>query len=361
FSRLFTLSCWQMLFSAGIVRSMLFALPMLAVSIAVGIWWHSRRWLISAAVFSTLYIVLYTSVFTNPNGIATGTIGSLGYWLAQQEVQRGSQPWFYYAIAMPIYEFMPLLFSVAAIGVWAVRERINRFVGYWSLAFLGIGLVSSLVYWNYNRNFLLPGEEPTSRWALVTAVVLFILAIGLYFLLRNIFKEGWANQASFGSLIKNERLVDFFPFLMWWLLLTILAYSYAGEKMPWLSIHFVIPMAFMVGYFFQQVLENVSARDFFKAGNLLYLLLATLILVGLGFLFRSLWLGEVRFGSPLRTDLQGTYHFIGMLVVTAVLFGIAIWLGQRLDSPARRRGWVFGLFGLLSLFTIRAGYMTNFP
>ncbi len=362
FARLFSGACWQMFFTAGIVRSALIAVPMLGVSVAVGLWWHTRRWLISAAIFFTIYIVLYTSVFTNPNGIATGTIGSLGYWLVQQEVQRGSQPWFYYAVVMPLYEFMPVFFSLAAIWVWSVRERINHFVGYWAVV-LGAGsVVASWVHWVYNRNYTLPGNDPSFAPALVTTVVLFALAVLGYFLLSRKFLAGRGTpQNSFGDILRTERLVDFFPFLMWWFAMTVLAYSYAGEKMPWLSIHFVIPMAFMVGYFFQQILENVSAREFFQRDNLLYLLLTTLTLVGGSFLFRSLWRGEVRFGSPLRADLQGTYHFIGMVLLTAVLIGFLIWLGDKVSRGARRRGWALSIFILLSLLTVRAGYMANFP
>lgn len=362
FARIFDGACWQMFFTAGIVRSALFAVPMLGVSVAVGIWWHTRRWLISAAIFYSIYIVLYTSVFTNPNGIATGTIGSLGYWLAQHEVQRGSQPWFYYAVVMPLYEFMPLFFTLASIWVWSVRERINHFVGYWAIVLSVGGLITSWVHWAYNRNYTLPGNEDSLAPALVTAVVLLILAVVGYVLLtRKVLHGRGTPQSSWGDVWRNERLVDFFPFLLWWFVLTVGIYSYAGEKMPWLSIHFVIPMAFMVGYFFQHLLENVSAREFFQRDNLLYLLLTTLTLVGGGFLFRSLWRGEVRFGSPLRADLQGTYHFVGMVVLTAVLIGFLIWLGDKVSREARRRGWVLGIFLLLSLLTVRAGYMANFP
>ena len=40
---------------------------------------------------------LFTTFGTNfPRGLVSGYVGSLGYWLAQQPVERGGQPWFYY-------------------------------------------------------------------------------------------------------------------------------------------------------------------------------------------------------------------------------------------------------------------------
>lgn len=66
------------------------------------------------AIFATLF----TTLFTNLYGLATGTIatdGTLFYWLAQHDVQRGEQPWFYYLLLMPQYEFIAVFFgSIAA-------------------------------------------------------------------------------------------------------------------------------------------------------------------------------------------------------------------------------------------------------
>ena len=60
--------------------------------------------------------VLYTSLFTNGFGFMTGLVGSLGYWLEQQGVNRGSQPWYYYwLIQLPIYEFLPFLGTLLAL------------------------------------------------------------------------------------------------------------------------------------------------------------------------------------------------------------------------------------------------------
>ena len=83
------------------------------------------------------FAFFFTTMFTNPQGLATGMIGSLGYWLEQQGVQRGSQPRYYYALViMPVYEYLPLIGSFLAmlaglthfwrVKTWQAREKSKR-------------------------------------------------------------------------------------------------------------------------------------------------------------------------------------------------------------------------------------------
>ncbi len=71
-----------------------------------------------------IFALLFTTLFTNLYGLASGTIatdGTLLYWLGQHDVQRGEQPWFYYLLLMPQYEFIAVLFGTAASVIVAVR------------------------------------------------------------------------------------------------------------------------------------------------------------------------------------------------------------------------------------------------
>ncbi|HEX9117286.1 MAG TPA: flippase activity-associated protein Agl23, partial [Anaerolineae bacterium] len=70
---------------AGAVLAALFALSILA-----GYYWLRNTWVYAAGIFWSITLLLFTTFLTNGMGIITGLIGSLGYWLAQQEVARGS-------------------------------------------------------------------------------------------------------------------------------------------------------------------------------------------------------------------------------------------------------------------------------
>ena len=77
------------------------------LSVIIGTIWDDKNWWKYAAVFFGIYITLFSTFFTNTVGILTGMIGSLGHWLAQQDVARGGQPSYYFAfILIPIYEFL---------------------------------------------------------------------------------------------------------------------------------------------------------------------------------------------------------------------------------------------------------------
>ena len=81
------------------------------------------------ALFWAIQILFFTTFFTNvSDGLATGIVGSLGYWLAQQEVARGGQPWYYYIMLGSLYEFLPILLSGAAVG--ALAFGLERHVGW---------------------------------------------------------------------------------------------------------------------------------------------------------------------------------------------------------------------------------------
>ncbi len=98
--------------AAGVRRSGPVVLVILGVSVLVGLFWDKRRWPIAATVYYALFSLFHTTFLTNMLGIATGLVGSLGYWLEQQGVKRGGQPWYYYLILISLYEFLPFLLAL---------------------------------------------------------------------------------------------------------------------------------------------------------------------------------------------------------------------------------------------------------
>lgn len=96
-----------------------------------------QPWAIGAVIFLVVNLVLFTTFFTNMRGVCTafiappvgfcsGATGALQYWFAQQDYARGGQPWFYYLMLLPLYEFLPL--AIAGVGLFMTRGK-NLF--YW--------------------------------------------------------------------------------------------------------------------------------------------------------------------------------------------------------------------------------------
>ncbi len=84
-------------------------------SLGIAAW----AWGISA--FLVVYTLLFSTFFTNPEGLREGLVGSVDYWLSQQPVGRGGQPWFYYLVLIPAYEWPVVLLAV--VGLVAIVRR----------------------------------------------------------------------------------------------------------------------------------------------------------------------------------------------------------------------------------------------
>ncbi|HSB00935.1 MAG TPA: glycosyltransferase family 39 protein, partial [Anaerolineales bacterium] len=181
----------------------LFVAVFFLISIAVGMLWN-RNWWKYAVLFWGIYTILFTTVFTNAAGFFTGVVGSLGYWLVQQGVERGSQPEYYYVLVqIPMYEFLPAIGSLLAIGVGLKRLLAQRTA--------------------------IPEEEP--EVALEPAT-----------------------ESSPQSVEPNFGV--FFGLTTWWVFSSILALSIAGERMPWLTYHMAWPMILMTGWVIGQIIDN---------------------------------------------------------------------------------------------------------
>ena len=142
-----------------------------AVSVSLGLLWNWKVWLTCAGIFYGIWLLFYTAVFgifsrpftecpstlndtveaacTRFGGAFTGVWQGLGYWLAQQEVARGNQPWYYYMLIGSVYEFLPLLVGVVAI-IYYLKNRspLSMFLVFWAVVtFAAYTLASEKMPW----------------------------------------------------------------------------------------------------------------------------------------------------------------------------------------------------------------------
>ncbi len=122
---------------------------LIVVSGEIGVWWNWKRWAILAAIMYAITIMLFTTFFTNPAGFAGAFWTQLDYWLEQQAVQRGGQPFYYYAFMVPLYESMALLPAVigGAILLWR-GDRLARMLAWWGLGtFVALSAAGEKMPW----------------------------------------------------------------------------------------------------------------------------------------------------------------------------------------------------------------------
>ncbi len=359
-ARATNLICIESYLTSGLVVVWLFLISTLIIGILVGLWWDRRRFLIAFIIFQAIVIVLFTGVFTNPAGWRSGMVGSLGYWLEQQGVQRGSQPWYYYFFVTPFYEFLPLIFALAGIVLWTKQRRINQVVWYWVWLGLLAVLAYSLTNWLYNRAQEL-ALEPSTIPGMLAAGGILAAGFAYWFLLRR-------RQVSAGLGLKRgpvdlldwPALVAFVPSLIWWMGMTWLAYSLAGEKMPWISTHFVAPMAMLSGWFLNETLAGADRRQLLTRNTVGVIGLTMLLMIVTVAALGPLLLGQIRWGNQEAANLTYLGRFLGGLLVVGLL--VYFWrpLYGRLSGGVRSAVVALSVFGVLALLTIRFSYMANF-
>jgi uncharacterized protein (TIGR03663 family) len=259
-----------------------------------------QTWLVAAVVVFLIYALLFTTFFTNPGGLLSGVAGSISYWLAQQEVQRGGQPWYYYFLVLTMYEFVPFLFSIVAVVYYLVRG--------------------------------VPGPTPDTEDQAATS------------------SETPTPISTGGS---GERL--FVAFLILWTITTLFIYSWAGEKMPWLVLHPVLPMIILTAKFAGDLLSRLNWREVWQRGGALLVLLLPVTLFGLYTL-----LSLQPFQGLSIFNLQETGNWFAALLVTLLLLLLTGLVVRRL---AVKRALVLGMgtmLAFLSFFTVRFAWMASY-
>ena len=96
-------------------------------------WTH---WFFALMVAFAIFLALFTVMFTNPaGGIGDGIWQGIYYWIQQQAVARGNQPWYYYLMVIPLYEQIGVVFGIVGIlRCIAKPTRFRLFLVYWFLS-----------------------------------------------------------------------------------------------------------------------------------------------------------------------------------------------------------------------------------
>jgi uncharacterized protein (TIGR03663 family) len=283
-----------------------------------------RSWIIVAVLIFIIYALLFTTFFTNPSGLLTGVFGSVSYWLAQQEVQRGGQPWYYYFLVLIMYEFVPLLFSTIAIVYYLVRGEP-----------------------------VATGDGPASREAEAAAGAPGDEAENESAPLHRRGGRTASAGAAHASTANEQR--RFLAFLILWTISSLFIYSWAGEKMPWLVVHPALPMLILTAKFTGDLFSQVDWREVWHRGGALLALLLPVTLFGLYTLVTK---------QPLQglslSKLQETGQWFAALLVTLLLLVLTGLLVRRLGGRRALKVGIGTALLVLSFFTVRFAWMASY-
>jgi uncharacterized protein (TIGR03663 family) len=368
---------------------------------ALGLLWKPKVWAISWVVFAAVFSVFYTNFFTHPGGIGTGIWQSLGYWLEQHDVRRGDQPWYYYFMVMSAYEFLPFFFGIGTAAFMAVKSSTSvKMLLLGAAAMFSVGGYIGFSSMNTESNFALrlflvlaglsillllagfwvmPGLKKETTAA---QVVQRLQKLGLYEAVREgkfvapllisaiafaaaalIVSDAGESIARQGAMVfhvagivllalfaLSVRTNDFRRFLLFWSVVTLAAYSLAGEKMPWLLTHVTLPFIMMAAMSIGDILMHVPWRLAVRRG-VLYLA------AGVPLFLLLVW-------RLTQVNIEGTpFSFLSLFLLLATL-GILLvaqhWLGSRIGHGAAWGSASLVLAVLMLGFAFRAGWIASY-
>ncbi len=303
----------------GLIRTSLFLLGVMIISVALGILWKPRLWLVNIGVFYGIFTIFYTTFFTNGQGFFTGMVGSLGYWLSQQGVNRGSQPWYFFALLqVPMYEFLPVIGTLIAVLVGIKHRLFSTAPG------------------------VAPAHQPIEQAQLTTQLLLPEV------------------EDSEDNTAEDSHKLPVLALLVFWAVTSLVAYTLAGEKMPWLTVHVTLPLLLCAGFGFGYLVDSTPLKHLANKKGWLALVLLPVFLVSLGGLIGSLAGTQKPFAGKELEQLKATSTFLFALIATLLSGGLLWKLLSEWSQRTILKLLTLFLGAILLVLTARSAYQASF-
>ena len=295
-----------------------FLLLTFVLAVVIGFLWNKEKWWKTSLIFWVPFTILYTTVFTNSSGFFTGAIGSLGYWIVQQDVERGSQPWYYYLLVqIPIYEFLPAIGFIAAIIIGLRRK---------------------------------PAHKPETNDEQKDNLDLSLAS---------------QNQEVI-SLINDEtnteekNFPNTFSLLVWWSIISFVAFSFAGERMPWLTFHITLPMILITGWAIGHLIDTTDWQKLKEQRMLLTVATLAVFITSTAGMVLALNGVTPPFQGQALEQLQATSAFLLPLIVTILSAVGLVYLLREWTFKDMSRVFIMIFFSLLAVLTARAAFRASY-
>ncbi|NTV00027.1 MAG: TIGR03663 family protein, partial [Methanoregulaceae archaeon] len=168
---------------------------------------HFRDLLALIIVALGIMVIFYSSFGTQFEVIQTGWIRAYEHWVAMHGMCRICGPWFFYILLFLLYEVPIIALAVVGIAQFVVRHN----------------PVSGLAERFGKRK---KREDVTMVEGMTVAPA----------------------EIRVKEKVPWDKKELFFLFSLTWLVVSLAAYAYIGEKVPWLIIHQLMPMIFVAVY-----------------------------------------------------------------------------------------------------------------
>ncbi len=368
-------------------------------TVAYAVAWLGLHWkttLIGLGLAFAFYFVFFTGFFSDiPQG-SLGLVTGLWYWMAQQGVARGSQPWYYYFFMLPLYEPLALAFGTLGGGFILIKAFRYSFRRQYRTVLMPVSEYEALQTKNklslsaplpeanededdFDDELDEPGgsgqKEPANRQQSVGLTQSSVLSpqpslpdphqlIEVEVALRPAGNALWPGRK------RRERHPYFgLLLLVTWAFGSVALYTWASEKMPWLTVQLALPFILLAAYLMDGVWSGIE--EYFRSPQPREELLWRLR----GSTFFWLYLGGAA-GSALlfymimlnlsASELKVTFTFAGRLdwllvwippIIVLLLFtAFFSFIGFKLALKTT----LAVAFGLLTIYLLHTGFTYAF-
>lgn len=272
----------------------------------------SQRWTLIAAalLFLAIYVVLYTNLLTKPYLVLSGVVNGLTYWLGEHRVARGNQPHFYYLMLMLFYE--PLAF-IAGFGT----------IGYLAAKWL--------------RRDGLKARPADDVDATVEDV------------------DEYGHTLPSIGVVRGLTL----GFLAFWSIGALIAFSIAGERMPWLNMQIALPFTLLAAAGIGRLVRGVEWDEVWRSGGV-YLGVVVILFIFSAFSFMAHLNGTMPAAVGASADIQNTMRGVLLFLFTLGLLALAGWLAYKMLPGRAVKVVVLTFATLLTLYGIRSMSLVNY-
>jgi hypothetical protein len=149
-------------------------------------------------------------------------------------------------------------------------------------------------------------------------------------------------------------------FLLFWSITSMIAYSVAGERMPWLTVHITLPFLLMAAWGIGFLIDTTDWRQITRPNGLLAVLLLPVFFASLASILSGLLGTNQPFQGNTIEQLQATSRFLLAALATVASLAGFIYLLRTISASQVIRLAAVTFLALMAVLTARAAYRASF-
>lgn len=186
-------------------------------------------------IFLVFFSLYYTGNFLDFPGMKDAFMKAVLHWYEMHKIERIGGPFFYYLPIMALYDLPILLFGILGIAYYGGYENKKSKILTWFL-----------IYWIIVDIFyIISNTYPGSNRFLPVTYIPASIIVFLPFLIFAIL-----------TILKSKNL--FVAFLTYWAIANFVVYSYLQEKVPWLVLNPLLPLAIIAAIYLNEILPKLK-------------------------------------------------------------------------------------------------------